>query len=67
MVETNIINLDNFILVLFSFEQNLVRKETQADIARQTFKLFDQDGNNFISTQSLKPLLEKLNLVSDDE
>lgn len=53
--------------MLFSFEQNLVSKETQADIARRTFKLFDQDGNNFISSQSLKPLLEKLNLVSDDE
>jgi Ca2+-binding EF-hand superfamily protein len=45
----------------------LVSKETQADIARRTFKLFDQDGNNFISTQNLKPLLEKLDLVSDDE
>lgn len=55
------------VAVLFSFDQNLVSKETQADIARRTFKLFDQDGNNFISTQSLKPLLEKLDLVSDDE
>lgn len=52
---------------MFSFDQNLVHKETQVDVARRTFKLFDQGGNNFISTQSLKPLLEKLDLVSDDE
>jgi len=62
-----VLGSDTHLTVLFSFDQNLVSKETQADIARRTFKLFDQDGNNFISTQSLKPLLEKLDLVSDDE
>jgi len=62
-----VLGSDTHLTVLFSFDQNLVCKETQADIARRTFKLFDQDGNNFISTQSLKPLLEKLDLVSDDE
>ncbi|XP_050436276.1 ubiquitin carboxyl-terminal hydrolase MINDY-3 homolog [Adelges cooleyi] len=62
-----VLGSDTHLTVLFSFDQNLVSKETQADIARRTFKLFDQDGNNFISTQCLKPLLEKLDLVSDDE
>ncbi|XP_025411285.1 ubiquitin carboxyl-terminal hydrolase MINDY-3 isoform X2 [Sipha flava] len=62
-----VLGSDTHLTVLFSFDQNLVSKETQADIARRTFKLFDQDGNNFISTQNLKPLLEKLDLVSDDE
>ncbi|XP_008185837.1 ubiquitin carboxyl-terminal hydrolase MINDY-3 [Acyrthosiphon pisum] len=62
-----VLGSDTHLTVLFSFDQNLVSKETQADIARRTFKLFDQDGNNFISTQHLKPLLEKLDLVSDDE
>ncbi|VVC31678.1 Hypothetical protein CINCED_3A020920 [Cinara cedri] len=62
-----VLGSDTHLTVLFSFNRNLVSMETQADIARRTFKLFDEGGNNFISTQSLKPLLEKLDLVSDEE
>ena len=58
---------DIFIAVLFSFEKRLTNSETPADIARRVFSQFDPEGNNFISSDLLGALLERLDLVSDNE
>jgi hypothetical protein len=55
------------VVVLFSFEKRLTHSETAADIARRVFSQFDPEGNNFISSDLLGDLMEKLDLVSEKE
>lgn len=54
-------------LVLFSYEKNLVSKETPSEIARRVFKSYDPEGNNFIPNPLLQDVLSALELVSEPE
>lgn len=53
--------------VLFSYEKNLVSKETPSEVARRVFKSYDPDGNNFIPNPVLQDVLSALELVSEPE
>lgn len=53
--------------VLFSYEKNLVSKETPSEIARRVFKSYDPEGNNFIPNPVLQDVLSALELVSEPE
>lgn len=53
--------------VLFSFEKRLANSETPADVARRVFSHYDPEGNNFIASDVLGDLLQKLDLFSDNE
>ena len=64
---TYTLNFVLFFLVLFSFEKQLVGKETPWEEARRVFKTFDCEGNNFISAKNLGPLLQALGLVCEDD
>lgn len=59
--------LFSVILVLFSYEKNLVSKETPSEIARRVFKSYDPEGNNFIPNPLLQDVLSALELVSEPE
>lgn len=53
--------------VLFSYEKNIVSKETPSEIARRVFKSYDPEGNNFIPNPVLQDVLSALELVSEPE
>ncbi|KAL0277093.1 UNVERIFIED_CONTAM: hypothetical protein PYX00_004494 [Menopon gallinae] len=62
-----VLGSDTHLTVLFSFEKQLVGKETPSEEARRVFKNFDCEGNNFIAVKNLGPLLQALGLVCEDD
>ncbi|KAL1465168.1 hypothetical protein WDU94_004758 [Cyamophila willieti] len=62
-----VLGSETHLTVLFSFEKSLAWFESNADRARQMFKMFDPDGNNFIASDHLQQLLANLDLVSDSK
>jgi len=46
---------------------NLVCPETPAEMARRVFRVYDPEGNNFISTVLLDEVMQALELFSDTE
>ena len=58
---------ETHLTVLFSSEKKLVSPETPAEQAKRVFKKYDNDGNNFIPTDSLQNVLAELGLFSDSE
>ncbi|KAK6617469.1 hypothetical protein RUM43_014478 [Polyplax serrata] len=62
-----VLGSDTHLTVLFSFEKQLVGKETPWEEARRVFKTFDCEGNNFIAVKNLGPLLQALGLVCEDD
>lgn len=62
-----VLGSDTHLTVLFSFEKKLVGKETPWEEARRVFKNFDNEGNNFITSKNLGPLMQALGLVCEDD
>lgn len=62
-----VLGSETHLTVLFSFEKKLVSPETPTQRAKRIFKKYDNDGNNFIPTDSLQNVLAELELVSDSE
>lgn len=56
-----------FFLVLFSFNKKLAGLETARETAIRLFNRLDPDGNNFIKSDSLGQLLNKLGLGRDEQ
>lgn len=62
-----VLGSETHLTVLFSNEKKLVSAETPAEQAKRVFKKYDNDGNNFIPTDSLQNVLAELGLFSDTE
>ncbi|KAK7573919.1 hypothetical protein V9T40_011110 [Parthenolecanium corni] len=62
-----VLGSETHLTVLFSFEKRLANSETPADVARRVFSHYDPEGNNFIASDVLGDLLQKLDLFSDNE
>ena len=62
-----VLGSETHLTVLFSTEKKLVSAETPAEKAKRVFKKYDNDGNNFIPTDSLQNVLFELELFSDTE
>lgn len=62
-----VLGSETHLTVLFSPEKKLVNPETQSEQAKRIFKKYDNDGNNFIPTDSLQEVLAELGLFSDSE
>ena len=53
--------------VVFSMNRALVCPTSDIERGFQVFSWYDTEGNHFIPREQLKPVLEHLNLCSDDE
>ncbi|OXU26050.1 hypothetical protein TSAR_003861 [Trichomalopsis sarcophagae] len=62
-----VLGSETHLTVLFSNEKKLVSAETPAEQAKRVFRKYDNDGNNFIPTDSLQNVLAELGLFSDSE
>ncbi|XP_014211789.1 ubiquitin carboxyl-terminal hydrolase MINDY-3 homolog [Copidosoma floridanum] len=62
-----VLGSETHLTVLFSAEKKLVSAETRSEQAKRVFKKYDNDGNNFIPTDSLQNVLAELDLFSDTE
>lgn len=62
-----VLGSETHLTVLFSDDRKIVSPETKSEQARRVFKSFDKDGNNFIKSEYLQPVLAQLDLVSDTE
>jgi hypothetical protein len=62
-----VLGSETHLTVLFSYCQDLVKPPSERDAAIVTFKELDPDNSGFISTDSLQPLMSKLDLFAEPE
>ncbi|KAK4301099.1 hypothetical protein Pmani_026735 [Petrolisthes manimaculis] len=61
------INFDQFVSVVGCFMQD-EDDEAMAEELREAFRMYDKEGNGYITTQTLKEILKELdNKLSDDD